>query len=307
MRLARDARLTALVVALPCFFYPAVARADGFGHIVAIVLGGVAAFGLAVAGVVAALLFRSFAVWLFAVLACAANGLVGVLVLLQASGQQYSFVGFVSLQLALGVIACPSLIVWRFAKPASSAEAHSGQPSVRWLVLWILSHTLASMLISLLTGPLLTALFVPDPLTPSDVLLRGLLPNALLSGAAIGFIEWLLLRGHLRIGAIWIAYTALGTVAATCISNPLQSQPAAAALVGGAVLGAAQWPLLRARVPDAWHWILVSALANLVHWPMMMLVSSFTAVIIVLMPVFGALKALATGVALQRLSRRAAP
>jgi hypothetical protein len=162
------------------------------------------------------------------------------------------------------------------------------------------------MLISIATTPLMSALFASDPSTPSNALSRWILPNALVSGAVLGLIQWLLLRQPLRIGVLWIACTALGMAVAAWATRPLQTQVVAQALVGGAILGAARWPLLQARLPNAWLWVLASAVAGLVQWPLALLIGQTMSVGLALAPVFGAVNALVTGLALVQLVRRAA-
>jgi hypothetical protein len=128
--------------------------------------------------------------------------------------------------------------------------------------------------------------------------------DGVMFGVIAGAAEWWLLRRALGMSPLWIAFTLLGTIAASVASMPFGSYFAWAASLGGAVLGTTQWPLLRDHLRNAWLWIVVSALVGLAYGPLLHLSTAFPAARGSLAPALAALKALLTGLTLQYLARR---
>jgi hypothetical protein len=134
------------------------------------------------------------------------------------------------------------------------------------------------------------------------------------SGAVIGAAQWLVLRHRLTLPAWWIAATSVGLGLGLALGFALYGGGTGdpdlvlRALVAGAALGGAQYPLLRARVPGAAIWPAIVALGWALGW----LVTRAAGVD--LTPnwsVFGATGALTfqlvTGLALAWLLRRGTP
>ena len=91
-----------------------------------------------------------------------------------------------------------------------------------------------------------------------------------LAGLVIGTVQFLALRGRLRVGPGWIFAVAVGLAVGDAMGAALTGAGTSmgalivTGLAAGACVGAAQWPLLRKRVAAALVWPLVVAVA----WPL---------------------------------------
>jgi hypothetical protein len=102
--------------------------------------------------------------------------------------------------------------------------------------------------------------------------LESLSADGVIIGTAVGLGQWLALRRSLPGSAWWIVATLigfgvgklLGDAIAEQISGTLGYVLSGAAI--GAVLGVAQWVVLRRHVGEAWWWVVASAVAWAVGW-----------------------------------------
>lgn len=156
-----------------------------------------------------------------------------------------------------------------------------------WFLRWIGFTTLGQLVgLALATGVLLAATLLQSglltrlPVQAADNLaalrrvLSFLLSGAVL-GAACGAGQWLVLRRLLPRMPGWIAASALGSGLAAALAPsigleipPLQQTAIAriipgtlTVLVGGLAGGAAQWLVLRGKLPRARWWVVVNALS----------------------------------------------
>jgi len=83
------------------------------------------------------------------------------------------------------------------------------------------------------------------------------------SGMAIGILQWVVLQSHIRRGRQWVLASVAGWAAGWAVA--LVAVPSdirvLAGVVLGAVVGSAQWIVLRTEVHLAGWWIIISALA----------------------------------------------
>jgi hypothetical protein len=81
-------------------------------------------------------------------------------------------------------------------------------------------------------------------------------------GAAVGALQWLVLRPLIRRDGWWIPASAAGWAgAAALVTFVLRPRsPIVAPALIGAGIGGAQWLVLRQEVHRAWWWIVLSAL-----------------------------------------------
>lgn len=82
-------------------------------------------------------------------------------------------------------------------------------------------------------------------------------------GVTVGFAQWIVLRGRIERSAWWILTSAVGWAAGRGLASvlfPAQDTILIGAMIG-AILGLAQWVVLRHRVVQSWWWIVVSALS----------------------------------------------
>jgi hypothetical protein len=92
------------------------------------------------------------------------------------------------------------------------------------------------------------------------------------TGAVLGAVQWLALRRRLALSPWWIAATALGMGAGLALSLALLGTSTDGAalplrgLIAGAVLGIAQYMLLRSVSSRALVWALVVALCWALGW-----------------------------------------
>ncbi len=129
----------------------------------------------------------------------------------------------------------------------------------RFFVLWMLTF------LGFPLGGTLALLVVGSVEGPVDGAVGGAL-----AGAVLGAAQWLVLRGRLAVGPLWILATALAlglgdaagaalTGAGTRIGDLLVT-----GLAAGIAVGLSQWTLLRGRVRGAVLWPVVVAVA----WPL---------------------------------------
>jgi hypothetical protein len=97
--------------------------------------------------------------------------------------------------------------------------------------------------------------------------------GGVLAGAVIGAAQWLVLRGHLRVGPEWILATALGVAIGDALGALLTGAGTSlgallvTGLATGVAVGLLQWGLvLRGRLPLAGLWAPVVAVAWPVGW-----------------------------------------
>jgi hypothetical protein len=99
----------------------------------------------------------------------------------------------------------------------------------------------------------------------------GALSGAL-AGAVIGAVQWLVLRGYLRIGPGWIGATALGLAIGDAVGALLTGVGTGigdllvTGLATGIAVGLLQWALLRRHLRFAGLWVPVIILAWPVGW-----------------------------------------
>lgn len=96
--------------------------------------------------------------------------------------------------------------------------------------------------------------------------------GGLITGAALGLAQWLVLRTQLPLGPGWIAATALGLAVGLpasllAVGDGLDTGSIVArALLVGLAVGAAQWVVLRTISPWAWVWVIGVAAAWAIGW-----------------------------------------
>ena len=89
----------------------------------------------------------------------------------------------------------------------------------------------------------------------------AIFPIEIGAGAAIGFLQWLVLRPFFYQTWWWIAYSAVGWILGWGVLLILPSSTVFSGVILGLSMGIAQWIPLRKWVPQAFWWPLVSALA----------------------------------------------
>ncbi len=97
----------------------------------------------------------------------------------------------------------------------------------------------------------------------------------------VGAAQWLVLQGYVPKGRVWILATVIGGVAGTLLGGwilvgwlglltSVTTSPAIAigvvGAVAGAVLGLAQWRVLRFQIRNANGWLLASIAAGIIGW-----------------------------------------
>ena len=256
---------------------------------------------LGLAAMVAALRSRSRGVWLFALAVAAGNGVTGVIAL-STTRAVLPFILPASLQVVLGVVVGPCLVLWRQAEVVSGESAPQPRRSRRWLVLWILGNT-AMGLLALAVMPLV-ARVLPlsergSQVSPVHLLL---LVTGVVNGVLFGAMQWILLRNLMGVSATWIALTTVGSAVASLTALSI-SAPALSLPLSGAIVGAAQWPVLRERLNRSWLWVPLGALLGLLTAPLVVLQAESRGGLVFLMWLMHAFDALVTGVVLQRLAR----
>jgi len=133
--------------------------------------------------------------------------------------------------------------------------------------------------LTLLTALLTCQLSATGPMvasTPLEIAARTGAAGGLLGGILAALFQKLLLRRHIPRLSGWVWFTALGWLlaGATLTSADTLSQAslwaAAAGLLAGAFIGAAQWLILRRSIPLAAWWIAYSAIcwgiAAVIQW-----------------------------------------
>jgi hypothetical protein len=91
----------------------------------------------------------------------------------------------------------------------------------------------------------------------------------LLAGVMVGLLQWVVLRGYLVSpadwiltgGGAWAAGYALGSIVVQLVAGPLLAT-LFSYLLFGAIVGLAQWPILRREIPNAFPWVV----ANIAGW-----------------------------------------
>jgi len=113
-------------------------------------------------------------------------------------------------------------------------------------------------------------------------------------GAAVGVLQWLVLRPLVRRDGWWIPASAIGWAGSAALVTFLlrPENPFVAPAIIGAGIGVAQWLVLRWQVQRAWWWIVLSTLGWAVG-----LMGVFGA------PLAGAAAGAVTGVGLELLLR----
>lgn len=258
---------------------------------------------LGVAATIAALRSRSRGVWLFALAVAAGNAITGAIVL-ATSRLILPYALPPSLQVVLGVVAGPCLVVWRQCSPLPGESMADPRRSPRWLVLWILLNTLTGLLAHVAVRSVFA--WAPSLITrwgQAHALEVLLIAIGLGDGILFGAVQWVLLRDFLGVNASWIVLTALGSAAAGALISWLPPYPALSLPLSGAIVAAAVWPLLRTRLDRSWLWVLLGALLGLLQAPLASLEAGSRGGLVVLGWLLNAFKALVLGVALQRLAR----
>ena len=134
-------------------------------------------------------------------------------------------------------------------------------PSWRFWLFWglaFLSFPIGGVLASLIVGPITT------------VVRAGI--GGLLAGAALGVIQWFVLKGQIPVSFWWIVATSLGMALGQAISVAFLGSEVSGnvllwrAAITGLLIGVAQWILLRQIAPQMWVWIVVITLAWVVGW-----------------------------------------
>ena len=85
-----------------------------------------------------------------------------------------------------------------------------------------------------------------------------------LIGAALGTMQWLVLRGLFSRAGWWVVASTVGAaivgVGAAFLSSKIEASLIIAYGLSGAILGVLQWIVLRRQTSRAWLWILASPL-----------------------------------------------
>ncbi|MDE2994821.1 MAG: hypothetical protein OXU67_13170 [Chloroflexota bacterium] len=110
-----------------------------------------------------------------------------------------------------------------------------------WL-LWVLASVVGGGVGGVVLGPVFSVV------EPAFGLLVGGVAVGAIGGAALGVLQWLVLRGRLVRAGWWIVASTVGWAVGG----------AAFGLVGGAVTGVLQWLVLRRRLARAGWWIAAS-------------------------------------------------
>jgi hypothetical protein len=290
----------ACAVALLAMLPAAVARADGASNALSayfallLVEGGAVLAGLV--ALIAALRSRARATTGLAVAVAAANGVMGIWVIV-GLGHAGVLLFLPELQIALAAAGIPLVLV-----PMTGREGRVS-PAIfpaRWTLLWVAGHSAAA----LVGGQVARMVLQPVVLDGSEGSLRlHQALHGLIGGGLYGTVQWLLLRHPLGVRGTWILITA-ATYAACGLTGMARPGFLMSTFLGSALVGLAQWPLLRARIRNAGLWIIATAVASLVWWPWRALSGVFpggaSAVSWTLIP----LQALVTGWALKQLAVR---
>jgi hypothetical protein len=84
-------------------------------------------------------------------------------------------------------------------------------------------------------------------------------------GSIAGVPQWLVLRPHLPACRWWMLASAVGAYVAFLVLEVIVTNSALLVYaIAGLLIGAAQWPVLRRRVPRAGSWVAASAIGYLV-------------------------------------------
>jgi len=124
----------------------------------------------------------------------------------------------------------------------------------------------------------------------------GFVLSEFVVGVAVGLAQWVVLRKRIERSGWWILVSGVGWAAGRGLASllfPAQNTILIGAMIG-AILGLAQWVVLRHRVVQSWWWIVVSALS----WGLA-LTGVLGATLV------GSLAGAATGLALEPLLRHA--
>ena len=171
--------------------------------------------------------------------------------------------------------------------------------SWRFWLLWalaFLAFPIGGLLANVLVGPVTTTI-------------RAILAGAI-TGAVLGLIQWLVLRGQTAIPSGWILVTGIGMAVGLGLSVGLFGSEMGGstllwrAVITGLCIGVAQWIILRPILPQSAIWIAVIVVGWVVGW---FVTRSAGVDLSQKWPVFGATGALAfqliTGLALYLLIR----
>ncbi len=146
-------------------------------------------------------------------------------------------------------------------------------PGWRFALLWVLATAVGALLGPAFAFPVNLALVAllgvtgPVPGTTVDQALiltaDGMGATMLFVGLGMGFCQWLLLRRYLKHSAAWILATGLAMLLAGVFRMSLPPDTPASLIgpltvpAGAISLAVCQWFVLRARVPQAWRWIVI--------------------------------------------------
>ncbi len=155
------------------------------------------------------------------------------------------------------------------AKTAASEKAHP-QPGWGFWLLWVLASVVSTTIIQAVFGV-------------SNDIVSFTLAGAV-SGAVIGFVQWLVLRQQIDNAGWWILATVGGRavgwaaswvmfsvmleamVGAVEWNTSVIAADAAGAAVSGALIGTAQWLVLRQQLRQAGWWIPATTISRIMGW-----------------------------------------
>ena len=116
-------------------------------------------------------------------------------------------------------------------------------------------------------GGMLVGFLLAIPLVNVLDLVLAQIAVPVFAGAAIGFAQWIVLRGYLTVGSRWVLGDGTSWVAGYILGLLLvQSLPSSIfiATIGylffGAIVALVQWPVLRREIPNAFVWVLANAI-----------------------------------------------
>lgn len=126
-----------------------------------------------------------------------------------------------------------------------------------WLIASILGYGLVGVMFHFPSG------FPPNTDVFNSGAFFGGAMQGFLSGLAVGFLQWLVLRRHIAHASRWMLWTAVGLGAVHAFGDALPDRVAIPiiGLAGGLVLGAAQWFVLRYVFDKAWNWIVATGVS----------------------------------------------